>query len=203
MPQRPIRVPRAAITIAIALLLAVLTGTGVIEITDDGQAPAPQPTPTATATVGADSYGTGTGPRSVATPAPSVIPIGETNLATPADINGAPAPLTLTPPAAPAPVGDCRLVLNTVNFSARTMKVRNIAANPRVSLNFQANAEGEDVVILTGEAVVDPSAPPSNLHEAYRAKYAQATQHINYTPESLAAEFSAAIRVTPTRVRGF
>jgi PPOX class probable F420-dependent enzyme len=82
-------------------------------------------------------------------------------------------------------------------------KIRNIAANPRVSLNFQANDEGEDVVILIGEAAVDPTAPPSNLHEAYRHKYVQATQHINYTPESLAAEFSAAIRVTPTRVRGF
>lgn len=82
-------------------------------------------------------------------------------------------------------------------------KLRNIAANPRVSLNFQANEEGENVVILTGTAVVDPSAPPSNLHDEYRRKYARGTAHIGYTPESLAAEFSTAIRVTPTRVRGF
>ena len=82
-------------------------------------------------------------------------------------------------------------------------KLRNIAAHPRVSLNFQANDEGEDVVILNGEAVVDPSAPPSNLHDAYRRKYARGTVQIGMTPESLAAEFSAAIRVTPTKVRGF
>lgn len=82
-------------------------------------------------------------------------------------------------------------------------KLRNIAANPRVSLNFQADEEGENVVILIGEAVVDPTVPPSNLHEDYRRKYSRATLHIRYTPESLAAEFSAAIRVTPTRVRGF
>lgn len=83
------------------------------------------------------------------------------------------------------------------------LKLRNIAANPRVSLNFQADEDGEDVVILTGEAVVDPAAPPSNLHAEYREKHARATLHIQYTPESLAAEFSTAIRVTPTRVRGF
>jgi PPOX class probable F420-dependent enzyme len=83
-----------------------------------------------------------------------------------------------------------------------TPKLRNIAANPRVSLNFQADEEGEDVVVLTGNAVVDPAAPPSNLHDEYRRKYARGTVHIGMTPESLAAEFSVGIRVTPTRVRG-
>lgn len=82
-------------------------------------------------------------------------------------------------------------------------KLRNIAGNPRVSLNFQADEDGEDVVILIGNAALDHSAPPSNLNEEYRRKYARATLHIQYTPESLAAEFSAAMRVTPTRVRGF
>jgi PPOX class probable F420-dependent enzyme len=82
-------------------------------------------------------------------------------------------------------------------------KLRNIAANPRVSLNFQANDEGEDVVILNGDAIVDPSAPPSNLHDEYRRKYARGTVQIGMTPESLAAEFSVAIRVTPAKVRGF
>lgn len=82
-------------------------------------------------------------------------------------------------------------------------KLRNIAAHPVVSLNFQANDEGEDVVILTGEAVVDPSAPPSNLHAEYRQKYARGTVQIGMTPQSLAAEFSVALRVTPTKVRGF
>jgi PPOX class probable F420-dependent enzyme len=82
-------------------------------------------------------------------------------------------------------------------------KLRNIAANPQVSLNFQASDDGEDVVVLTGEAATDPTAPPSNLHEGYRRKYAKGTVHIGMTPETLAAEFSVAIRVKPTRVRGF
>ena len=82
-------------------------------------------------------------------------------------------------------------------------KLRNIAVHPTVSLNFQANDEGEDVIVLTGEAVVDPSAPPSNRHDEYRQKYARGTIQIGMTPESLAAEFSVALRVTPTKVRGF
>lgn len=82
-------------------------------------------------------------------------------------------------------------------------KLRNIAVHPVVSLNFQANDEGEDVIILTGEAAIDPTAPPSNLHPEYRQKYARGTVQIGMTPESLAAEFSVAIRVTPTKVRGF
>lgn len=95
--------------------------------------------------------------------------------------------------------GDTVLIYSQPNAP----KLRNIAANPRVSLNFQANDEGEDVVILTGEAMVDPTAPPSDLHDEYRRKYAKGTVQIGMTPESLAAEFSVAIRVRPTKVRGF
>lgn len=82
-------------------------------------------------------------------------------------------------------------------------KLRNIAVHPVVSLNFQANDEGEDVIILTGKAAIDPSAPPSNLHAGYREKYSRGTVQIGMTPESLAAEFSVAIRVAPTKARGF
>jgi len=95
--------------------------------------------------------------------------------------------------------GDTVLIYSQPNAP----KIRNIAANPRVSLNFQANEEGEDVIILTGEATPDPAAPPSDHHDEYRSKYARATAQIGYTPESLAAEFSLAIRVTLAKVRGF
>jgi hypothetical protein len=55
---------------------------------------------------------------------------------------------------------------------------------------------------VNGEAVVDESAPPSNQISAYQDKYREGIAEINFTPESLAAEFSVAIRVTPTRSRG-
>jgi PPOX class probable F420-dependent enzyme len=34
-------------------------------------------------------------------------------------------------------------------------KLKNISRNPRVSVNFQANDEGDDVIVLTGDASID------------------------------------------------
>lgn len=86
----------------------------------------------------------------------------------------------------------------------KAQKLRNIAHNPRVSLNFKHTDDfGEDgIVIVFGEAAVDENTPPSNQIPAYLEKYLEGIQDINMTPDSLAAEFSVAIRVKPTRVRG-
>ena len=83
-------------------------------------------------------------------------------------------------------------------------KLRNIAQNPKVSIIFAHTDEfGEEgFAVVTGEAVVDASAPPSNQISAYLDKYRAGIAAIDRTPEQLAAEFSVAIRVTPTRVRG-
>ncbi len=90
-------------------------------------------------------------------------------------------------------------------FSQPTaQKLRNIAQNPTVSIIFaHTDVFGEEgFAVITGEAVVDQVAPPSNQISAYLDKYRAGIAAINFTPESLAAEFSVAIRVTPTRVRG-
>jgi PPOX class probable F420-dependent enzyme len=90
-------------------------------------------------------------------------------------------------------------------FSQPTaQKLKNIAQNPKVSLIFaHTDVFGEEgFAVVTGEAAVDLSAPPSNQIAAYLDKYRDGIAAINFTPESLAAEFSVAIRVTPTRVRG-
>jgi PPOX class probable F420-dependent enzyme len=82
-------------------------------------------------------------------------------------------------------------------------KLRDIAKSARVSLNFDSNGHGGDIVILTGDARVDPNAPPSNQHPEYQAKYAQSIVGIGMTAESFAAGYSVPIRVTPTKLRGF
>jgi PPOX class probable F420-dependent enzyme len=90
-------------------------------------------------------------------------------------------------------------------FSQPTaQKLKNIAQNPKVSIIFaHTDVFGEEgLAVVTGEAAVDESAPPSNQIAAYLDKYRDGIAAINFTPESLAAEFSVAIRVTPTRVRG-
>ncbi|MDQ4034553.1 MAG: hypothetical protein M3153_01360 [Chloroflexota bacterium] len=40
-------------------------------------------------------------------------------------------------------------------------KLRHIAVNPRVAVALRTDDHADDVVIITGEAAVDSSAPPA------------------------------------------
>lgn len=80
-------------------------------------------------------------------------------------------------------------------------KLHNIAANPKVSLHLVGDVEGEDIVTFEGTAAVDPSAPPSDRLDGYIVKYAYLVERFGWTPSGMAADFSVAIRVKPTRIR--
>jgi PPOX class probable F420-dependent enzyme len=82
-------------------------------------------------------------------------------------------------------------------------KLRNIAANPSVALHFNADSDGEDVLVLTGRAAIDPSAPVILDNPAYLDKYAQGIKDIGETPESVSADYSQAVRVEPFSVRSW
>lgn len=81
-------------------------------------------------------------------------------------------------------------------------KVKNIRQNPKVTLNFNIDPGAEYYIVLTGEARIDESIPPSNQSEAYQTKYAALMPPINFTPDSLASAFSLPIRVVVTGSRG-
>ncbi len=83
-----------------------------------------------------------------------------------------------------------------------TPKLRNIGRNPRVALNFHANATGGDVVVFTGEATIKPALPPAAEINAYVEKYREGIRRIGLTPESMLATYSAPIRIRLERVRG-
>jgi PPOX class probable F420-dependent enzyme len=83
----------------------------------------------------------------------------------------------------------------------RSLKVRNIRANPLVSLHLNSDASGGQVVTFEGTAQVSDSHRPAHEDSAYLEKYRAGIAGIGMTPEKLGAEFSAAILVTPTRVR--
>jgi PPOX class probable F420-dependent enzyme len=80
-------------------------------------------------------------------------------------------------------------------------KLRDLETNPRVSLNLDGNKQGGDIVIIAGEAAIEPGEPPApdwpDYLEKYRARMAR-----YWTPESFLHEYSVPIRVTPTRLRG-
>lgn len=83
-----------------------------------------------------------------------------------------------------------------------TPKMRNIERNPRVSLNLDGDDRGGDIVVLTAEARLVRASPRADELPAYVAKYRDAIIRIGMTPESFADAFAAAIRLTPTALRG-
>ncbi|HEY8447996.1 MAG TPA: TIGR03667 family PPOX class F420-dependent oxidoreductase [Thermomicrobiales bacterium] len=84
----------------------------------------------------------------------------------------------------------------------RTPKIANIERSPRVALHLNSNAEGNDIVIVTGTARIDPAAPAATDVPAYVEKYRAGMKMIGMTPETFAAAFSVPIFITPEKLRG-
>jgi PPOX class probable F420-dependent enzyme len=83
-----------------------------------------------------------------------------------------------------------------------TAKLDHIAARPKVALNLDGDGAGGDIVIFTGQAAIDPAAPPADQAPAYAEKYRQGFQRLNMTPAEVAQTYSVAIRVWPEALRG-
>jgi PPOX class probable F420-dependent enzyme len=81
-------------------------------------------------------------------------------------------------------------------------KVRHIAHNPRVALNFNTDADGGDVGVLIGDAQVAQEPVPPGRIKAYLRKYREGIKSIGMTPESLQEAYRVAILVAPRTVRG-
>jgi len=90
-----------------------------------------------------------------------------------------------------------------VMFSrAGTPRTRNIAANPHVSLHFDGNGKGGDIVVLSGRARIDPSAPPASEVPAYAEKYASSFVRLGMTPEQFTAAYPEPVTIELNRLRG-
>ena len=81
-------------------------------------------------------------------------------------------------------------------------KLRHLARNARVSLNFNSDPEAHHVAVLVGEARVDPDAPRADRESRYLEKYREGISGLGMTPESFGLAYSVAVRVTPERIRG-
>jgi len=96
--------------------------------------------------------------------------------------------------------GDTALMYSIPNQA----KLKNIARNPKVALNLDSKRHGDSIVILTGSAAVDTSAPPLNKNRTYMAKYRTEIARLKLgTPAKMASEYSVAVRITPKKLRGF
>ncbi|WP_431954388.1 TIGR03667 family PPOX class F420-dependent oxidoreductase [Nocardia lijiangensis] len=79
-------------------------------------------------------------------------------------------------------------------------KLRNVAANPNVSLGLDVTDIGRDIVRLEGTAEVVPGLPPADREPHYAAKYAERIGAMFGTPAEFAAMFAAALVITPRRL---
>ena len=91
---------------------------------------------------------------------------------------------------------------NVSVYSQPGARIRNIARNPKVTLNFGGDGEGGDIVILSGTAEVDESGSSAVEDAAFAAKYATQFERIGMTAESYAERFSVPVRIRITAVDG-
>src|SRR3954471_19623179 len=61
-------------------------------------------------------------------------------------------------------------------------RLKNLAANPRVALNFAGDGGGGDIVVINGRAAVDESVGPAREVPAYMAKYDEDIGRIGMDP---------------------
>ena len=83
-----------------------------------------------------------------------------------------------------------------------TAKLRNIAERPRVSLHLDSDGKGSDIVVVLGSAAVTED-PPAHERPDYVEKYAEFIARNGWTPESFAADYSVAMRIEATGLRGW
>jgi PPOX class probable F420-dependent enzyme len=83
-------------------------------------------------------------------------------------------------------------------------KVAHLRIHPRVALHFNTDARADEgVIVFLGRAQVDSAAPPAHEVEAYFEKYEYGIANLNMTPGEFSREYSLAIRVRPTKLRGW
>jgi len=80
---------------------------------------------------------------------------------------------------------------------------QNIQRNPHVALHFDGNGQGGDIIVITGEAHTSPNETSADQNAEYVAKYQDRISRSFGTPANFAAKYRTALRITPTKVRGF
>lgn len=83
-------------------------------------------------------------------------------------------------------------------------KVVHIRGNPNVALHFNSDREANaNVLVMAATAALPANSVPALQVPAYMEKYNQGIIDLGCTPEEFSGAYSAAIRITPLRVRGF
>lgn len=84
-------------------------------------------------------------------------------------------------------------------FSKPDQKIKNLRANPAVVLALDDTQDGDDVILFEGTAALLDPGEIATTDPAYAAKYQALLDRFQWTPESMAKDYSQPIRITPTR----
>ena len=87
---------------------------------------------------------------------------------------------------------------------AKAHKVGHIKKNPNVALHFNTDETGDrHVIVFIGEAFIDSKGVPADQVPEYFEKYREGNAGLEMTREEFSREYSIAIRIQPTEVRGW
>jgi PPOX class probable F420-dependent enzyme len=82
-------------------------------------------------------------------------------------------------------------------------RLTHIRQRPQVSLNFDSNGSGGDVIVIAGLARIAPDEQLPSEHPGYVAKYDQPMANVSGDKETFAASYNVAVRIEIRKVRGF
>lgn len=82
-------------------------------------------------------------------------------------------------------------------------KLKNIAANPKATLNLNSDEWGGSVAVFTGEISVETKQPPAPINPDYLEKYREGIKDIQMTPESFAQGYSTVLHFHLSHVRAW
>lgn len=87
--------------------------------------------------------------------------------------------------------------------ATRARRLEHVAVRPNVSLHFDTDEHGNDVIVIAGVAEQAADVPPVTEHQEYLTKYRAGIERIGSHPEKFAEDYSVPLRIRPTKVRGF
>lgn len=80
-------------------------------------------------------------------------------------------------------------------------RVAHVPKRPRVSLNFDGDRKGGEIMVITGDARLAPDGPPPHQVPAYVDKYRERMIRVTGSLEGFSSRYPVAIRIYPTRLR--
>lgn len=84
-------------------------------------------------------------------------------------------------------------------------KARNLAADPRASLSLETSDDGEEWLLVQGDAELLPEPTGEwmpRVRDTYLAKYRSGLDALGWELDRIVDDFSLAIRLRPTRIIG-